>query len=342
MVIIKKKGGAAKAGSSKAPKLGGAGPPVYRQDRYTSGNQETKLANPRSPTAVAPTSGAYSSFDIGNLTVPTITAATVAPGFSATLQCAGDIFEITEDVTHTFTGTVTTTILFNGVLDHFTVADSTGAVVWNQSGGVMQELTNIAFLNPGAGGSLGGTSALVANTTAAQENVSQLGGFRLPASRGPWKFTPFYNSYAGSGGTQATADSPALRIGGNYSSNVGGVSSYYVESTVSLVSGYNYFNQFMAVKNVMLSGLFINGINLTQVDELYIEQNGNVIEPLITGNALAARQNSAFPNATIPANSLIFANPVLRSQFAVNDSSQSRIHCTAAQTSIKLGAYYLL
>ena len=342
MVLFKPRKVATQSGSSSAPVLGGSSPPVYQQSQYNYGVQHTKLQNPTAPTPVPPTTGMYSSFDLGNASVPTIQAAATTPGGTQTLQAAGDIFELSEDVTHTFTGTVTTTILFNAILDHFTIADATGAVVWNQSGGVMQELTNIAFLNPAAGGTLGNANTLVSNTTSAQENVSLLGGFRLPASRGPFKFTPYYASYATGGGTQVSADSPALRMGGNYSSNVGGVCSYYVEQTYSFVSGYNYLNQFAAVKNVLLSGLVMNGITTSAVDEIYLEQNGNVVEPLITGTNFVARMNSAWPQVTIPSNSLIFASPALRTQFAINDSSSSRIHCTSAQSSVKIGYYYLL
>ena len=343
MVVIRPRrglgAGGAGGGSARSPALGGSVPPVYYQAQNAPGVQLTKYQSPTAPAAVAPTQGQYVSFDLGNLSVPTI-GASVAPGFSATLPVVSDIVELTEDVTETFTGTVTTTLLFANALDHFTLADATGAVVWNQSGGAMQELTNIAFTSPSAGGSFGGASAAVANQTTAQENVNSISGLRLPATRGPWKFTPFYNTITGAGGTEATADTIALRIGGHYGA-AGGVTSYYLEQTVTLNSGYNYFAQFAAVKNVSLSGLFLSGITLSDVDEWYIEQNGSVIEPLTTGLALQLRQNSAFPGVTIPSNSLIYAAPVLKTQFGINDSSQSRIHVTSTQSSVKFGYYWL-
>lgn len=314
---------------------------MYYQQAQSSGVQLTKYQSPTSATPVAPTQGQYVTFDLGNLPTPTIQAAATTPGMSATLPVVSDIIELSEDMTETFTGTVTTTILFGSSLDHFTIADATGAIVWNQSGGVMQELTNIGLLSPSAGGSLGGSNATVANQTTAQENVSSIAGLRLPASRGPFKFTPFYASWATAGGTQVSALSETLRLGGHYG-DAQGVTSYYLEQTVTLNAGYNYFNQFAAVKNVSLSGLFINGINLSQVDEWYIEQNGQVVEPLTTGLNLSLRQNSAFPAAasSIPSNSLIYTNPVMKTQFGINDSSASRIHVTAAQTNIKIGYYW--
>lgn len=341
MVIIRKKSKTAKSGSASAPVVGGSSPPVYRQDRYQSGTQVSKLADPRAPAGVAPTAGAYSSFPIGNLSVPTISGTTTSPGLSSTLQCAGDIIELVEDLTHTFTGT-NSAELFTAALDHFTIADSTGAVVWNQSGGLMQELTNIAFLNPGAGGSLGGADTLTAVSTSAQENVAMLGGFRLPASRGPWKFTPTYASYITSGGSSATGDTLTFNLSGNYSSNVGGVSSYYTEQIVNLTAGNNYFNAFANVKNVKLSGLFISNLTLSTVDEIYLEQNGNPIEPLVSGLGMARRQTSAYPGVTIPSNCLVFATPVMRSQFAINDSSTSYLHLTSAASNVKIGYYRLL
>ena len=345
MVMIKPRSNRT-SGSSTSPNLGGSAPPVSRGQANTAGwtHQATKYQDPTAPVAVAPTYGGYSSFDLGNLNVPSIVLGATAQGGSATLPMYADIVDLTEDITETLTGTsaAQTTFLFTNALDHFVIADATGATVWNQSGGTMQELTNIAFLSPSAGGSFGGTNAPLVATTAAQENVNMIAGLRLPAVRGPFKFTPTFNSAQGMGSTYATAATVALRLGGSYSSNVGNVVSYYAEQVVTLNSGTNYWNQFASVKNVKLAGVFISGINLSQVDEWYIENSGAVVEPLVTGLALQARQNAAFPGVTIPSNSLIYASPVAKTQWAINDSSQSRIHVTAAQTSIKIGYYWLV
>lgn len=325
-------------GRANNPTLGGGAPPVYQQSKMSTGHQPVHLQDPNAPPPVTPSAGGFRTFDIGNLAVPTI-GTTVAPGGTVTLPNAGDIFQVIEDISETWTGTVTPA-LFGLVLDHYTIADATGAVVWNQSGGVMQELTNIAFLNPQAGGSLGGTAIANVNSGALQNNVAHLAGYRLPASRGPWKFTPYYNTLAGSG--NGTTDTVALRIGGHFASNVGGVTSYYVEqSNLTLNAGFNYFNQFAAVKNRLLAGMFINGITTANVSGLYIEWNGKVIEPQTYGNALVARQNAAFPGVAVPASSLILANPVLKGQFPINDSSMSYINMSVQGTGIKIGYYYL-
>lgn len=303
------------------------------------GRQPVKTQDPEAPAAVSPSAGGLTQFDLGQLTVPTISAS-VQPGPVGILPAARDITEITEDVTETFTGTVTTTLLFNNALDHFTIADATGKVVWNQSGGLMQELTNIAFLNPGAGGAFGGTNTTVANQTTAQENVAQLAGFRLPAAYGPWKLTPFYNTIQGSGGTQATADTTALRVGGHYGPT-GGLTSYYLEQVFTFNVGYSYWSQFCAAKNIVMQGMFWNPVTLSQLDEFYLEWNGAVIEPLTYGLALTARQNSAYSAVSIPSSSLIYAPPVARRAWAFNDSSQSRVHFTTQNASVKIGYYYL-
>lgn len=332
------------AGHPRAPKLGGPAPPVYNSEKYVAGSQLTRNQDPRAPPPVTPTAGALSSFDVGGLSLVgggVLTTASQQSG-TVTLNAAGDIFQITEDITETLTGTVTTSKLLGQALDHYTIADATGAVVWNQSGGVMQELTNCAFLSPGQGGSLGGSDQTLANVTTAQENVQIIAGLRLPASRGPWKFTPTLASISAAGGTQATADTVSIRLGGNYSGNVGGVTSYYVEqSNVTLNAGNNYFNQFAAVKNVQLQGMFVNPITLANITGIYIEQNGNVIEPLTYGLNLQAQMKAAFPAITVPTNSLILANPVLKSSFAINDSSQSYINMSAQATGVTIGYYYL-
>ncbi len=346
MVVLRGKTRAPRtSGSATSPALGGSAPPRYGGSAQKMGvtHQATKYQDPGTPVAVPPTYGQYSSFDIGNVTVPSIVLGSTSQGASTTLPVYKDIVELTEDITETLTGTTAaqTAFLFTSALDHFIIADATGATVWNQSSGVMQELTNIAFANPSAGGSFGATNTALAASTAAQENVNLISGLRLPASRGPFKFTPTYNSAQGMAGTYCTAATVALRLGGHYSNDVGSVVSYYQEQVVSLTAGANYWNQFAAVKNVKLAAVFLNNITLSQISEFYIEDSGSVIEPLATGLNLQLRQNAAFPGVTIPSNSLIYANPVVRSQWAINDSSASRITLTAANSSVKIGYYWL-
>ena len=331
----------APTGTPTAPVFGGhasSAPPKTVTSNAISQAQSSKLVNPRAPSTsqVAPTVGQVNSFDLGNLPSPTIGTSTFqVQNLPLILDSAGDITELEFDITDTFTGTVTTTIQFSSAFNRLTILNPNGIPIIEMPGGTAMQLWYIAHSLYNQNGN----TDTVANQTTAQTASVVLPGVELPyaGDGNTYKVQAVFDTVTAIGGTQATADTLTARVGGLMGSAIHGTTNYY--STIfNLGAGVTYPSVTLPSQNVLIQKMYIWGGSFvtSDVSEWTITSNGSLVEPLVTGTQLAARQKMQFAN-NVPSGSLIYTP---RTQWFWNSTSKWRLNMANARTNVNIGFEY--
>lgn len=329
----------APSGTASKPVYGGWATSAPPKTQTTSGLPPSKLTNPRVPTTsqVALTTGQLNSFDLGNLPSPTIGTSTFqVQNLPIIPDGPGDITELEFDITNTFTGTVTTTIQFSSAFNRLSILDPNGIPIVEMPGGVVMQLWYIAHSLYNQNGN----STAVANQTTAQTASVVLPGLELPQPTDPnstYKIQAVFDTLSNIGGTQATADTLTCRVGGLMGEAVHGVSNFYT-TTFTLNSGVTYPSITLPAQNVIIQKMYITGGSFvtSDVSEWTITSNGSIVEPLVTGTQLAARQTQQFSN-NVPAGSLIYTP---RTTWFFNSTSKWRLNMANTRTNVTLGFEY--
>ena len=309
--------------------LGGSVPSVSytpaTSTTSTSSGQTTQSQNPLAPSTVPPTGLVTSSYDLG---VRTIIAGTkLTPDQTLMLPNSQDItmLEFNLEI-QSLSGTVSGQGDFLNVIDHIMLADGNGtprALIL----GEMLDLNYLRFSKYSSAPPLAssGTATYPSGfkSSGATWNIL-IPGLRLPASYGPWQLTVYYSPYGSYGLSGVTGATIRNHIFVHFG-NAQGYISRYSYQTLSLDSGSNPLQQQAIPKGKLIAEVFMKGFSsVTDIEELNIQTNNQVIESNLTGNALLSRANFN-QNASLPTNSPsgVGASLILwpRTQFAINDSS---------------------
>ena len=160
-------------------------------------------------------------------------------------------------------------------------------------------------------------------------------GLRLPRAYGPWQLTVFYSTLTtvAGGSTAPTAYTLTNHMQGYYGSAGGKISRYFNQALL-LNNGANMIQTTSVPQNVPIAESFISGLaNVTDITQLLLQTNGQVIEPNTSGSLISARDSQRLIGA-LPAGQLAL---MPATQFTLNSSSEFQI-TTSQQES---GAYFL-
>ena len=344
--LLKRRGGVNRTVAARVP-TGGPGRPIYggtvpsraRPIAAVPGTQPHPITDPMAPSPVSPSFGAVSSFTNSTWYSAIALATTTTAGQPCPLKNMGDITTLRLDTTETLTttGSCTTGILFASVFDHFQVQSPEGDTLINCPGGTMMEL--LAMWGTYPPGNLLNNTALAAQATA-QTSTLVVPGLRLPQKQNSYNFIPTFNTIAGSGSANATANTISINVSGEYG-NAGGLETHFISQTYTVAAaGYTDLGVTSIAKNQIIAAVMVTGITTSAIDEFYVENNGGVVEGLTAGSAgniLANRQTQRFVG-TVPTTSLIYVPP---SKWVANDGSYLRVHNTTSSQTWTVGWYWL-
>lgn len=326
-------------GSRNFPVYGGTVPSRIRPSVVSPGGQPHPTTDPMAPAPISPTFGRTASFTNSTWYSAIALATTTTAGQPCALKNMGDITTLRLDTTETLTttGSCTTGILFASVFDHWIIQSPEGDTLINCPGGSMMELLGMWGSYPP--GNLINNTLLAAQATA-QSNTQIVPGLRLPQKQNAYNFIPTFNTIAGAGSANATADTISINVSGDYG-NAGGLETHFISQTYTVAAaGYTDLGVTSVAKNQIIAAALITGITTSAIDEFYVETNGGVVEGLSAGsagNVLNSRMTQRFVG-TAPSSTLIYVPP---SKWVANDGSYLRVHNTTSSQTWTVGWYWL-
>lgn len=327
MVGVLRKAKASKKGTTSTTPVSSAGPyqpvagyvpaPVQVGAGQTgSGTGNVVLSsnqvNPRSPSAVPVGLGESSTYDLGTRNVTLTTALTTDQTLN--LPMLADTIRLDFGITLTVTGSLSGTGDAVNAIDHIQLATAQGMIKAIIPGTFIK----INFLR------FSSNKTNLTSTTGTSSPITvtvPIVGLRLPRTYGPWQLTVFYAAYTNIGFTGATGATMANHIIGYYGS-AGGKISRYLNQVLPLSSGTNMIQTNSVPQNVPIAELFISGLaNQTDITQLLLQTNGQIIEPNVSGAFLVARAQERLIG-TLPTGQLLL---LPTTQFTLNSSSEFQI-----------------
>lgn len=280
----------------------------------------SQLQNPRASASVPLGLGESSVYDIGTRTI-TLTSG-VTTDQTINLPMLADTIELDFTITETVTTGSGTFDAFNAI-DHVQLATAQGMIKAIIPGTFLK----VNYLRFSAT-----RQAVTGNTSTSSPFTYTvvIPGVRLPRAYGPWQLTVFYSTLATASlpsWVGATAFVVSNHIQGYYGS-AGGKISRYIQQNIALVNGTNMIQTTSVPQNVPIAEMFISGLaNVTDITQILLQTNGQIIEPNSSGSLIAARDTQRLIGS-VPGGQLILLPPT---QFTLNSSSEFQIVTSAAE-----------
>ena len=123
-----------------------------------------------------------------------------------------------------------------------------------------------------------------------------------------------------------------------YYGSAGGKISRYLNQVLPLNSGATMVQTSSIPQNVPIAELFISGLaNVTDITQLLLQTNGQIIEPNTPGSVISARDSQRLIGA-VPSGQLVL---LPTTQFTLNSSSEFQITTSQAETNSGFLWYWL-
>jgi hypothetical protein len=288
------------------------------------------LTNPRAPASTPLGLGESAVYDLGTRNITLTTGVTTDQTLN--LPMLADTIELDFVLTNTYTGYSSGTGDVVNSIDHVQLATAQGLIKIIIPGTFLK--INYLRFSPQR------NNLPAATFTSSTGTASiPIPGLRLARAYGPWQLTVFYSSIATAGAYTAgvTAVSVSNHILGYYGS-AGGKVSRYLNQGLALVNGTNMIQTTSVPQNVPISELFISGLaNATDITQLLLQTNGQIIEPNTSGSLLVARAASRFVG-TLPSGQVAL---LPSTQFTLNSSSEFQLVTSQAENGATFLWYWL-
>ncbi len=287
-------------------------------------------SNPRAAANVPLGLGESSVYDLGTRSITLTTGLTTDQTIN--LPMLADTIELDFVITETVTGGSGTFDVINAI-DHIQLATAQGMIKAIVPGTFLKS-NYIRF------SALRQALATTTSTSSPFTYALVIPGLRLPRAYGPWQLTVFYSSIATASlpsWVGATAVTVSNHIQGYYGS-AGGKISRYLNQGISLVNGATMVQTTSVPQNVPIAELFISGLaNVTDVTQILLQTNGQIIEPNTSGSLISARDSQRLIGS-VPTGQLIM---LPATQFTLNSSSEFQITTSQAETGATFLWYWL-
>lgn len=284
--------------------------------------------NYRSPAAVPQGLGESSVYDLGTRNITLTTSTTTDQTIN--LPMLADTIELDFVITLTVTGSLSGTGDACNAIDHVQLATAQGMIKAIIPGSFLK--MNYLRFSP-QHNNLPATTSTTSPITCA----IPIPGLRLARAFGPWQLTVFYASYTNIQFTGATGATMANHILGYYGA-AGGKVSRYLNQGIALVNGTNMIQTTSVPQNVPISELFISGLaNQTDITQILLQTNGQIIEPNTSGALLQARASSRFVGSLLTGQLVLLPS----TQFTLNSSSEFQIVTNTAEAGSTFLWYWL-